>query len=164
MCAVATPQGCIDGAQIAMEIRITQPRSAPEVLVYSYLDGFCVRLILRTRYAPGSTDIYCGGIGSFYLRGSCGPQSLQGVQSVPRHKISYRGRSLKDRIVTIVSLTRVLVSCVVGVWLGIISVGPTTVRESATPHSKENKQADAGTRLFSTVFSVRRVVMELFIS
>ena len=41
---------------------------------------------------------------------------------------------------------------------------PTTVRESATPHSKENKQADAGTRLFSKVFSVRRVDVELFIS
>ena len=110
-CAVATPRGCTDGAQMAMEIRITQPESGPEVLVYSYLDGFCVRLILRTRYAPGSTDIYCGGIGIFYLRDSCGPQSLQGVQSIPRHKIinSYRGRSLKDRIVTIVSLTRVLV-------------------------------------------------------
>ena len=59
---------------------------------------------------------------------------------------------LLDRIVTIVSSTRVLVSCVVGVWLGCISVVPTTVRESATPDSKENKQADAGSRLFSKVF------------
>ena len=34
-----------------------------------------------------------------------------------------------------------------------------TVRESAMPDSKENKQADAGSRLFSKTFSVRRVVM-----
>ena len=34
-----------------------------------------------------------------------------------------------------------------------------TVRESATPDSKENKQADAGSRLFSKTFSVRRVVV-----
>ena len=34
-----------------------------------------------------------------------------------------------------------------------------TVRESVTPDSKENKQADAGSRLFSEVFSVRRVVV-----
>ena len=34
-----------------------------------------------------------------------------------------------------------------------------TVRESATPDCKENKQADAGSRLFSKPFSVRRVVM-----
>ena len=69
-----------------------------------------------------------------------------------------------DRIVTIVSLTRVLVSCVVGVWLGYISVVFTTVRESATPDAKENKQPDAGSRLFSKAFTLRRVVVELFIS
>ena len=34
-----------------------------------------------------------------------------------------------------------------------------TVRESATSDSKENKQADAGSRLFSKTFSVRRVVV-----
>ena len=34
-----------------------------------------------------------------------------------------------------------------------------TVRESTTPDSKENKQADAGSRLFSKTFSVRRVVV-----
>ena len=34
-------------------------------------------------------------------------------------------------------------SCVVGVWLGRISIVPATVRESATPDSKENKEADA---------------------
>ena len=34
-----------------------------------------------------------------------------------------------------------------------------TARESATPDSKENKQADAGSRLFSKAFSVRRVVV-----
>ena len=47
------------------------------------------------------------------------------------------------------------------VWL-YISVVPTTVRESATPDSKENKQADAGinSRLFfSKAFSVRCVVV-----
>ena len=32
-----------------------------------------------------------------------------------------------------------------------------TVRESTTPDSKENKQADAGSRLFSKALSVRRV-------
>ena len=34
-----------------------------------------------------------------------------------------------------------------------------TVRESATPGSKENKQADAGSRLISKAISVRRVVV-----
>ena len=68
-----------------------------------------------------------------------------------------------DRIVTIVSLTRALVSCVVGVWLSCINVVPTTARESVNPDSKENKQADADSRRFSKAFSVRRVV-ELFIS
>ena len=34
-----------------------------------------------------------------------------------------------------------------------------TVRESATPDCKENKQADAGNRLFSKAFSERRVVV-----
>ena len=58
---------------------------------------------------------------------------------------------LLDRIVTIVSSTWVLASCVVGVRLGCISVVPTTVRESATPDSKGNKQADAGSRLFSKI-------------
>ena len=50
-----------------------------------------------------------------------------------------------------------LVSCVVGVWLGCISVVLNTVRESATPDSKEiNKQADAGSRLLSNAFSAVR--------
>ena len=40
-------------------------------------------------------------------------------------------------------------------WFGCISA-PTTVRESATPDAKENKQADASTRLFSKVFSSAR--------
>ena len=71
---------------------------------------------------------------------------------------------LLNRIVTIVSSTRVLVSCVVGVWLGRISVVPTAVRKSVTPDSKENKQADAGSRLFLKAFSVRRVVVKLFAS
>ena len=52
-----------------------------------------------------------------------------------------------DRIVTTVSSTSVLVSCVVGVWLGCISVVPTTLLDGATPDSKENKQADAGSPL-----------------
>ena len=69
-----------------------------------------------------------------------------------------------DRIVTIVSLTRVLVSCVVGVWLGCISVVPTTVRESATPDSKKDKQANAGSRFLPKTFSVRHAVVELFFS
>ena len=65
-----------------------------------------------------------------------------------------------DRIVTIVCSTSVLVSCVVGVWLGPISVVPTTVCES-----RENKKADAGSRrLFSGAFSVRRDVVKLFVS
>ena len=42
--------------------------------------------------------------------------------------------------------------CCIGVVLN-------TVRESATPGCKENKQADAGSRLFSKAFSVRRVVV-----
>ena len=71
-----------------------------------------------------------------------------------------------DGIVTTVSSTRVLVPYVIGVWFGCNSVVLTTVRESATHAygSKENKQADAGSRLFSKAFSVRRVVVELFIS
>ena len=78
-------------------------------------------------------------------------------------RLAIARRLLKDRIVT-VSLTRVLVSCVVGFWLSCISVVPTTVRKSATPDSKGNKQADAGSRLFSKAFSVRCVVVELTIS
>ena len=38
-----------------------------------------------------------------------------------------------------------------------------TVWESATPDSKENEQADAGSRLFSEAFSVRRVVVYFFV-
>ena len=69
-----------------------------------------------------------------------------------------------DRIVAIVSSTRMLVSCVVDAWLGCISVVSTTVRKSASPDSKENKQADADNRLLSKTFSVRRVVVTLFAS
>ena len=47
---------------------------------------------------------------------------------------------------------------------GCISVVHTIVRERTTPDSRENKQADAGSRLFSKAFSERRVVVELFIS
>ena len=56
-----------------------------------------------------------------------------------------------------------LVPCVFGVRLGYIGVVLNTVRESATPDSKENNQADAGSRRFSKTFSVRRVVVYLFI-
>ena len=66
-----------------------------------------------------------------------------------------------DGIVTTVSSTRVLVPYVIGVWFGCISVVLTTVRESATHDSKENKHAHAGNRLFLQVFSARRVVVEL---
>ena len=57
-------------------------------------------------------------------------------------------RSLKDRCVTIVSLTH-------NVWLvfGLLY----NIRESATPDSKENKQADRQLS-FPKAFSVRRVV------
>ena len=67
-------------------------------------------------------------------------------------------------ILSTVSLTRVLVSFAVGVWLGCISAVSTTVQESTTPGSKENKQADASSRLFSEAFSVRRVVVKMFLS
>ena len=50
---------------------------------------------------------------------------------------------------------RCLACCTGGVVLN-------TVRESATPDCKENKQADASGRLFSKTFSVRLVV-QLFI-
>ena len=72
------------------------------------------------------------------------------------NRLAIARRPLKGMIVAIASLTRVLVSCVVGVWLDCISVVHTTVRESATSDTKENKQADAGTRLFSKVFSAAR--------
>ena len=38
-------------------------------------------------------------------------------------------------------------------------VVPNTVRESAMPDPGENKQADAGSHLFSKALSVRRVVV-----
>ena len=84
---------------------------------------------------------------------------------LPHKKIKVRlaiaRRSLMEMIVTIVSLTCVL-SCVVGVLLGCISVVFITARESATPDSKDNKQADAGSRLFPKAFSLRRVIVESF--
>ena len=47
-----------------------------------------------------------------------------------------------------------------GWWLAYCTgVVLNTVRESATPDSKQNQQADAGSRLFSKAFSVRRVVV-----
>ena len=61
-------------------------------------------------------------------------------------------RSLKDRCVTIVSLTRgVGVMCG---WCLAYCTGAVlnTVRESATPDYKENKQADAGSRRFRRHF------------
>ena len=45
-----------------------------------------------------------------------------------KDRLAIARRSLKNRVLTIVSLTRVLVSCVIGIWLGRISVVPTTVR------------------------------------
>ena len=61
----------------------------------------------------------------------------------------------------IVRLNHATASCVVDVWLGCISVVPTTVaRESATPDPKGKKQADADSRLFSKTISVRRVAVE----
>ena len=44
-------------------------------------------------------------------------------------------------------------------WAYCTGVVLNTVRESATPDSKENMKADAGSRLFSKAFSVRRVVV-----
>ena len=79
-----------------------------------------------------------------------------------KDRLAIARRSLMDRIVTIVSLTRVLVSCVWLVFGFVVSVVFTTALKSATPYySKENKQADAGSRLFSKAFSLRRVVVEL---
>ena len=51
--------------------------------------------------------------------------------------------------------------CVVCGWCLACCIGvvPNTVWESATPDCKENKQDDAGSRLFSKAFSVRRVVV-----
>ena len=69
-----------------------------------------------------------------------------------------------DRILAIVSLTHVVVSCVAGVLPDCISVVPTTVREKATPDSLEDKRTEASSRILSKAFSVRRVVVELFIS
>ena len=82
------------------------------------------------------------------------------TQKNEKDRLAIARRSLKDSSVTIFSLTCMLMSCVVGVCPGCISVVLNTVRESATPDSKENKQtqADAGSRLFSKAFSVRRVV------
>ena len=57
-------------------------------------------------------------------------------------------------------LNRMMASCGIGVWLGYISVVPTTVRGSARPSSQENKQPDAGSRIFSKIFFARCVVVE----
>ena len=54
----------------------------------------------------------------------------------------------------------------VGIWLVVLasfSIILIVVRESATPDCKENKEADAGSRLFLKAFFVRRVVVKLFI-
>ena len=62
-------------------------------------------------------------------------------------------RSLKDRCVTIVSLTQVGVGVMCGWCLPYCTgVVLNTVRESATPDSKESNQADAGSRRFRTHF------------
>ena len=53
-CAVATSPGF--GTQMATENKHRSAQVAvPKVQVSSYLDGFCVSLFSRTRYAPGST-------------------------------------------------------------------------------------------------------------
>ena len=69
-------------------------------------------------------------------------------------------RSIRDTSVTIVSLNHVMAPCVLGVWFDCISVVLTTVRASATPDPKVDKQTDIGNRLFSKTVSVRRVVVE----
>ena len=62
------------------------------------------------------------------------------------------------------NLTRLIHTLAVCVTIQpYMSVVLNTVRESATPDSKESKQADADSRLFSKAFSVRRVVVDLFI-
>ena len=53
-----------------------------------------------------------------------------------------------------------MASCVTSGWLGCISVVPTTVQESAMPDPKVNKQAYAGSRIFSKAVGVRRIVVE----
>ena len=67
---------------------------------------------------------------------------------VLKDRLAIAIRSLKDtgRCVTIVSLTQVLVF---GLCTGVVL---NTVRESATPDSKENKQADAGSCRFRRHF------------
>ena len=72
------------GAQIATETRIAQLKSAlkvPRTSMASVCASSCERGMLLD--LPTSTA--CGGIGIFYLRGSCGGQSPKGVQSVSRH-------------------------------------------------------------------------------
>ena len=69
-------------------------------------------------------------------------------------------RSLNDRCVTIHRQLNTDVGVMCGWCLAYCTgVVLNAVRESATPDSKENKQADAGSRIFSKTFSVRRVVV-----
>ena len=144
-CAVATPRGCTDG----------HGNKDSSAEVSSGGAGFFTSRWLLC--APHLANEVCSRIYRHLLRwyrnllyqGFLWAPKPKICSKCSRHNISYRRRSIKDRIVTVVSLTRVLVSCVVGVWLGCISVVLTTVRKGTTPHSKENKQADAGNRLFS---------------
>ena len=69
-------------------------------------------------------------------------------------------RSLKSTIVTIVSLNRVMASCVVDVPIGCISVAPTAVRENASPDPKNKTQVYPSSRLFPEGFPVRHFVVE----
>ena len=85
-------------------------------------------------------------------------------QSIYKDRLAIARRLLVDRIVIIVSSTRVLVSCVVGFSLGCIGVVPTTVRERATPDSIENKQADAGNCLSRRYFLCGALLLKLFAS
>ena len=78
------------------------------------------------------------------------------------HRLAIAIRSLTDRArcVTIVSQLNTGVGVMCGWCLACcIGVVLNTVRESATPDCKENKRADAGSRRFSKVFFVRRVVV-----
>ena len=91
----------------------------------------CVRLMpVSLTAARGYGTIYCCCCCRIYRASTILPSYIRGCQSGmwSQRDVPSR-RSPKDsRIVTIVSLTCVLVSCLVGVWLGCTSVVPATVR------------------------------------
>ena len=90
-----------------------------------------------------------------YLQDRCCSERVDGglMHVVYFNRLVIAKRSLKNRSVIIVSVRCVLCH----VWLvfgfGCNGVVLNIVRESATPDSKENKQANAGSRLFSKAFS-----------